>query len=315
MASIRQIRSRLRSISSTKQIMRAMQLVSASKLKRSQGRLMQGREVLGFLDALLQRSLAAADATAARKKAKVTLTGAHPLCRVDADGKTLLVIFTSDTGLCGAYNTNLIAMAEAYLRRDGRSGTDVIYIGKKGHRYFTRRGYAAADAYLDLAGRPNIAKAEAIGKSLIERFLSGQYSSVQLLYAQYLSSMSSKPTVLQWLPIQIGDTKHETRDAGKQAASRVSRPASRQPADEYIFEPSPEQVFQDLLPRWVIAKFQLVMLEAFTSEHSARMIAMKNATDNAEELLRSLTRQRNKIRQASITKEISEIVGTVEALK
>jgi len=170
---------------------------------------------------------------------------------------------------------------------------------------------------VDLAGRPNIAKAEAIGKAIMQRFLSGQVGSVQLLYAQYLSSMSSKPTVLQWLPIALGDKGQETGDKGSASAptSHVSRPMSQKPAEEYIFEPSPEGVFQDLLPRWVIAKFQLVMLEAFTSEHSARMIAMKNATDNAEELLKSLTRQRNKIRQASITKEISEIVGTAEALK
>ena len=316
MASIRQIRSRLRSISSTKQIMRAMQLVSASKLKRSQGRLMQAREVLQFLDGLLERSLSAAEAAASRKKAKISLTAAHPLCRVSQDGPTLLVLFTSDAGLCGAYNTNLIAMAEAYLRRDGRRPTRIIYIGKKGHRYFTKRGFAAADAYLDLAGRPNIAKAEAIGKALMARFLSGECASVQLLYSRYVSSMSSKPAVLQWLPIALGDGGHGTGDMGaSKPKAHVPRPASQKAAEEYIFEPSPRQVFEDLLPRWVVAKFQLVMLEAFTSEHSARMIAMKNATDNAEEILRSLTMQRNKIRQASITKEISEIVGTVEALK
>ena len=319
--------------------MRAMQLVSASKLKRSQGRLMQSREVLGFLDALLQRSLSAAKASSARTHSKKSfLTASHPLCRADENGPTLLVLFTSDTGLCGAYNTNLIQMAEAYLRRafdsaqhavpsqvegrrDGRRPTQIIYIGKKGYRCFTKRGYAAVESYLDLAGRPNITKAEAIGKAIMERFLSGQVGSVQLLYAQYLSSMSSKPTVLQWLPIQLEkDSQVEAqgrRLEGKASGSALHpSPSTLQlRTEEYIFEPSPQAVFEDLLPRWVIAKFQLVMLEAFTSEHSARMIAMKNATDNAEELLKSLTRQRNKIRQASITKEISEIVGTAEALK
>jgi F-type H+-transporting ATPase subunit gamma len=268
---------------------------------------MQGRDMLEFLDGLLQRSLAAAEAAAARSKQKTSLTAAHPLCRADKDGPTLLVLFTSDTGLCGAYNTNLISMTEAYLRQDGRRPNQMVYIGKKGYRYFTKRGFAATDSYLDLAGRPNIAKAETIGKAIMERFLSGQVASVQLLYAQYLSSMSSKPTVLQWLPIKL--------DAAERDAKKAPQPVKAAAADEYIFEPSPKAVFEDLLPRWVVAKFQLVMLEAFTSEHSARMIAMKNATDNAEELLKTLTRQRNKIRQASITKEISEIVGTAEALK
>ena len=286
MASLRHIRGRLRSIQNTKQIMRAMQLVSGSKLKRAQARLLQARSVLGFLDGLLARVLAAAPDLR------------HPLVAV-REGRSALVLFTSDAGLCGSYNANLIQMAEAYLRRDSARATSVIYIGKKGHRYFTKRGYAAAGAHLGLAGRPDLAKADAIGRSLMGAFLSGRVASVQLLYSQFLSSMVYRPTILQWLPITF-----------------APRPASLAPsASEYIFEPSPQRVLEDLLPRWALAKFQLAMLEAFTSEHSARMIAMKNATDNAEELLKSLTTQRNKIRQASITKEISEIVGTAEALK
>ena len=110
--------------------------------------------------------------------------------------------------------------------------------------------------------------------------------------------MTYKPTVQRWLHIEISDKRQATSDTG-----------------EYIFEPTPERVFEDLLPRWALAKFQLILLEAFTSEHSARMVAMKNATDNAEKIITDLTMQRNKIRQASITKEISEIVGTAEALK
>ena len=267
--------------------MRAMQLVSGSKLKRAQSRLFQARAILEFLDGLLQRVLAS------------TTDLDHPLCTPNPDAPETLVMFTSDTGLCGSYNTNLIQLAEATLRRDTHKRTDIVFIGKKGHRYFTKRGYHAHEAYLDLAGRPNLEKAEMIAKKLLERFLSGQTSAVQVLYSRFLSAMSYKPTLVRWLPIQLDAPK------GQQPSTQV----------EYIFEPSPERIFQDLLPRWVVAKFSLMLLEAFTSEHSARMIAMKNATDNAEELLRLLTLQRNKIRQASITKEISEIVGTAEALK
>ncbi|MBI3011007.1 MAG: ATP synthase F1 subunit gamma [Candidatus Omnitrophica bacterium] len=286
MPSLRQVRQRLRSIQGTKQIMRAMQLVSASKLKRVQGRLLQTRSVMGFLDGLLERVLTAAP--------EMT----HPLCRAREGSPSRLVLFTSDAGLCGSYNTNLIQLAESFLRRDTLKGTHVIYIGKKGYRYFTRRGYMAAEAYLDLAGRPNLAKAEAIAQALMSRFLKEEASAVHLLYSQFISSAIYRPTILQWLPISL-----------------APRPSPLAPSLEYIFEPSPERIFEDLLPRWALVKFQLVMLEAFTSEHSARMIAMKNATDNAEELLKALTLQRNKIRQASITKEISEIVGTAEALK
>ena len=288
MASIRQIRGRLRSIQSTKQIMRAMQLVSASKLKRAQGRLVQARSTLEFLDGLLQRVLAATSGLR------------HPLCLASPDAPAALVLFTSDTGLCGSYNTNLIQLADAHLRKDSRQPTQCIYIGKKGHRHFTRRGYPAAESYLDLAGRPNLAKADTIGRALMARFLSGQVSSIQLLYSEFKSAMVYRPAVVQWLPIQLNPlqvTSHKSQET------------------EYLFEPSPQRVFEDLLPRWALATFQRVMLEAFTSEHSARMIAMKNATDNAEEILKSLTMLRNKLRQASITKELSEIVGTAEALK
>ncbi len=308
MASLRQIRSRLRSIGNTKQIMRAMQLVSASKLKRAQNRLVQARSMLDFLDGLLQRLLAQSGGQ-----------WDHPLCARHEGAPSTLVVFTSDAGLCGAYNTNLIQLAEAHLRRDTLRRTALISIGKKGHRYLTKRGFQEAASYLDLAGRPNLAKAEEIGRTLMDRFLSGRTGSVDLLYPQFVSASTCRPTILRWLPIQLDRATQPPvppvapRARHSAATSTVAAPPAA--SVDYIFEPSAPEVLADLLPRWALAKFRLVMLEAFTSEHSARMIAMKNATDNAEELVTALTRTRNKIRQASITKEISEIVGTAEALK
>ena len=305
MASLRQIRQRLRSIQSTKQIMRAMQLVSGSKLKRTQARLLQARAVLEFLDGLRRRFLTASEAPSpahpqAGRGARPPREGwtTHPLCARRDAGPSALVLFTSDAGLCGSYNTALIQLAESHLRRDSLRRTQLIFIGKKGHRFFTKRGYPAAEAYLDLAGRPDLAKAEAIARRLMGRFLSGEFSSIHLLYSRFVSAAAYRPTILQWLPITFSPP------------STVHRPQL-----DYLFEPSPQRVFEDLLPRWALAAFQVVLLEAFTSEHSARMIAMKNATDNAEEILKALTTQRNNVRQASITKELSEIVGTAEALK
>ncbi len=298
MASLRQIRRSIRSIQSTKQIMRAMQLVSGSKFKRAQGRLVQGRQTMEFLDALLQRILA------------TTPDLQHPLAVRHDAAPGALIIITSDTGLAGSYNTNLIQLAEAELRRDTVRQTHVSFIGKRGYRYFTKRGWNARDAYLDLAGRPDLAKIDAIGNTFLDRFLAGDIGSVRLLYAKFVSPTVSRPTIQQWLPIRLAPA---TQPPGY-SATRAKGKFIEYPV-EYIFEPSPERVFEELLPRWTMATFRLVLLEAFTSEHGARMIAMKNATDNAEELLKSLTMQRNKIRQASITKEISEIVGTAEALK
>lgn len=306
MASLRQIRRRIRSIQSTKQIMRAMQLVSGSKFKRAQTRLLQSRQMMGFLDDLLQRVLAAVAQSNRRNRKAGSLQ--HPLMAAREDTPSALLIVTSDTGLAGSYNANLIQLAEAELRRDTAKATQVSYVGKRGARHFTKRGYAAKDAILDLAGRPDVARINAIGKTLMDRFLAGEIGSVRVLYAKFVSAAVSRPTVAQWLPIQLDSM------SGSQTNRSTGQPANR-PTHEYIFEPSPERVFEDLLPRWAIATFRLLLLEAFTSEHGARMIAMKNATDNAEDLLGSLTRQRNKIRQATITRELSEIVGTAEALK
>ena len=286
MASLRILRRRIRSTQNTKQIMRAMQMVSGSKLKRAQQRLLQARETMGFLDGLLARILSA------------TPSLTHPLCATSSASSDALALFTSDAGLCGAYNTNLIHLAESHLRRDRAQSPRMIYVGKKGARHFTTRGYPALEAFLDLAGRPNLETIDAIGRALMARFLSGDVSAVTLLYARFVSAMTSRPVAEPWLPISFS-----IRD------SAFSIPS------EYIFEPSAQRVFDDLLPRWALAKFQLVTLEAFTSEHSARMLAMKNATDNAGQLIDEMILQRNKIRQATITKELSEIVGTVEALR
>jgi F-type H+-transporting ATPase subunit gamma len=267
--------------------MHAMQLVSGSKLKRSQNRLMRFREVAVFLDELVGRLLPSVQSVE------------HPLCGSGKSSISALVLFTSDTGLCGSYNNNLIQFTESYLKRDSLEPANMIYVGKKGHRYFTKRGFSEFESYLGLAGRPDVKKAQEIATSLMGRFLSGEIGSIKLIYSKFLSVTTFKPVVETWLPIQISDKRQVTGDANL----------------EYIFEPSVKEVFDDVLPRWAISKFQIAMLEAFTSEHSARMIAMKNATENAEELLSNLTLQRNKMRQASITKELSEIVGTVEALK
>jgi F-type H+-transporting ATPase subunit gamma len=305
MASLKQIRQRIRSIQSTKQIMRAMQLVSGSKFKRAQSRLVQSRQMMGFLDQLLQRVLAATgQPKQGRKKAALT----HPLMTKRDGLPDALLVVTSDTGLAGSYNTNLISLAEAELRKDTARSTQVSYLGKRGARYFQKRGYQAKDAILDMASRPDIARIDAIGKTLMDRFLAGEIGAVRVLYAKFISPTVSKPTITQWLPISLGA-------ATPQAPRHRGTEARRPEALEYIFEPSPETVFADLLPRWAIATFRLLLLEAFTSEHGARMIAMKNATDNAQGLLSSLTLQRNKIRQATITRELSEIVGTAEALK
>ncbi len=210
MASLRIIRRRLRSIQNTKQIMRAMQLVSASKFKRSQDRLLEVRRLMEFLDGLLQRVLAAIPDLD------------HPLCAT-REAADALVIFTSDAGLCGAYNTNLIHLAEAELRRDTLRPAQCITIGKKGHRHFTKRGHEVAESHIDLAGRPNLRQAREIGQSLMKRFLLGEVSSIKLLYPQFVSSMKNQPVVETWLPIQLATASGRGPANGGNSSTAVSQ--------------------------------------------------------------------------------------------
>jgi F-type H+-transporting ATPase subunit gamma len=301
MPSLRQLRQRLRSIQGTRQIMRAMQLVSGSKLKRAQLRLQRVRQVMDFLGGVLGRLVAATEGDPTR----LNVWTRHPLCERRDEGPSALVLITSDAGLCGAYNANLLHLAASHLARDSARRTHVIYIGKKGHRALTKRGWPALAAYLDLAGRPDLDRVDGIGRWLMEQFLARRVSAIHLLYAKLVSAMASRPTVEPWLPMTVSP----------QNAAHSTQPTAYSPQMRYIVEPSPARMAEELLPRWALAHFQCRLLEAFTSEHSARMLAMKNATDNAEELLKGLTLQRNKVRQAMITKEISEIVGTADALK
>ena len=304
MASLRQIRSQIKSVQSTQQIMRAMEMVSASKLQRAQARLVAARPGFAYLDQLIQRLLAD-DPSKRGASAKAAAAGeSHPLFEQRASrARQALVVITSDTGLCSTYNAHLIVRAERLLEERRRVASDetwhVVPIGKRGARYFAKRGWPLEGGWLELGGRPDPARLRAIGEDLVHRFLSRQIDGLTLAFTRFISPMVYRPTVEPFLPL---------------ARPAVSD-AAREAAVEYIYEPSRQRVLDVALPLWAQTKMLVALLEAFTSEHSARMIAMKNASDNAKEMLETLTMKRNKIRQAAITRELAEIVGTAEALK
>ncbi len=304
MASLRQIRSQLKSIQSTQQIMRAMQMVSASKLQRAHARLFAARPGFAYLDQLIQRLLADDPARRGAPAAKSGVEGLHPLFerRVLRERQTLVVV-TSDTGLCSTYNAHLLTMAERFLEERKRTASgerwQIIPVGKRGARYFAKRGWPVAEGWLELGGRPDPVRLRAIGDTLVQRFLRRELDGLTLAFTTFVSPMVYHPTVESFLPL---------------ARPVVSRDA-REAAVAYIYEPSRQRVLDVALPLWAQTKILVALLEALTSEHSARMIAMKNASDNATEMLDALTMRRNRIRQASITRELAEIVGTAEALK
>jgi F-type H+-transporting ATPase subunit gamma len=286
MASLRDIKRRIGSVQSTQQITKAMQMVAAAKLRRAQQRVEAARPYARKMQEMLE-SLATA---ASDLK--------NPLFDERPARKEALVLFTSDRGLCGSYNANLIRRAALFLKEKGKSGSLLIPVGKKGFDWFKSRPYATGDTFLDWQGNLDFDRVKGITRYLVDLFESEQVDRVHLLYTQFISTVSYRVTFEKFLPIV--PPKQEDATAA---------------ADDYIFEPSPDAIFDQLLPSYAVTKVQTALAEALASEHGARMFAMSNATMNAGEMIERLTLVYNKARQTSITTEMLEIVGGAEALR
>jgi len=221
----------------------------------------------------------------------------HPLFKAREVKTTALVLVTSDRGLAGAYNTNLIRTAEHRLRQASPGSIHLVLVGKKGREYFKRRKYPVLGTYADLPAEVNLDFVRRLTGDLIGWFTEGRVDRVDLLFTQYKSALVRTVQADTFLPVGAAGGA----GAGADATA--------------IFEPDAEAIFSELLPRYATAKLFAAMADALASEHSARMIAMGSARKNAGELVDALTLTRNRLRQATITKEISEIVGGAEALK
>lgn len=287
MATLKAIRKRITSVRNTQQITKAMKMVSAAKLRRAQDAAIAARPYAEKMTELLQN-------VAARVSGE-----AHPLLRVREEKRVLLVLFTSDRGLCGGYNANLIRAAEAFMRNNTGKEIVLSLVGRKGADYFRRRRAAIADRYTGFLASPADEMAAQIGEKLIARFSDGEADAVYILYSRFRSALSQVPTLEKILPVAL-DEKAES---------------SAGPATEYLYEPGVEQLLASLLPRLTDVAIQRALLEAIASEHGARMTAMDSATSNASKMIGTLTLQMNRARQASITRELMEIIGTAEALK
>jgi F-type H+-transporting ATPase subunit gamma len=288
MATLKAIRKRISSVRNTQQITKAMKMVSAAKLRRAQEAAVAARPYAEKMTELLKN-------VAARVSSE-----AHPLLQAREEKKIDLVLFTSDRGLCGGYNANLIRAAEAFIRKTaGQKEVEVTLVGRKGADHFRRRRAAIVDRYINILATPADELAAAIGAKLIARFMNGETDAVYILYSHFRSALSQVPTLEKLLPVALDE----------------NREAEPQQLTEYLYEPGIEQLLASLLPRITDVAMQRALLEATASEHGARMTAMDSATSNAAKMIGSLTLQMNRARQASITRELMEIVGTAEALK
>jgi F-type H+-transporting ATPase subunit gamma len=288
MATLKVIRKRISSVRNTQQITKAMKMVSAAKLRRAQDAAVQARPYAEKMAELL------------RNVASRVSSGAHPLLQSREEKKIHLVVFTSDRGLCGGYNANLIRAAEAFMReRAGEKEIQLTLVGRKGAEYFRRRRANIAERYTDFLYKAPEELAAEIAQKLTGRFVNGEADAVYILYSRFRSALSQVPTLEKLLPVALAATGEENAEQ----------------QTEYLYEPGIQQLLASLLPCIVDVTMQRALLEATASEHGARMTAMDSASSNAAKMIGSLTLQMNRARQASITRELMEIVGTAEALK
>ena len=287
MASLKDLRRRIRATKSMQQIFKAMEMVAAAKLRRAQQRAQSASPYAAKISAMLANlSGAAAELE-------------HPLFKVREVRTTALVLITADRGFAGAYNTAILRVAEQRLKSAPRGSIQCVVVGRKGRDYLRRRGYPVMAAHTDLPGEASLDLARRITNDLTERFIAGEVDRVEILYTHFVNAIVRRVLTATFLPIGTGIG---SGDATSSAAGSA------------IFEPNAESIFAELLPRYATAMLYASMADALASEHSARMVAMGSARKNAGELVDSLTLTRNRMRQAAITREISELVGGAEAL-
>jgi len=291
MASTRDIRRRIKSVKNTSQITRAMQMVAASKMRKAQQSALNGRPYARLMNEVLSEVTSlAGDFT-------------HPLMEKREVRKRGVIIVSTDKGLCGALNTNLLREAAKFEKQT----TIYITAGRKASTFIarTKRQLAAEFTYKDA---PLFSEARAISRFARDLFIKGEVDQVDVLFTHFISTLSQKPESVQLLPV----TEIKLVTAVVQAQGESEKYVKG--ATEYLFEPSPAQVLGELLPHYLNYLIFQILLEAKASEHSARMVAMKNATDNANQLIKDLTLEYNKLRQANITRELLEIASAQMAV-
>lgn len=288
MATLQDVRRKIGAVKKTQQITKAMNMVAAAKLRGAQTRMENFRPYAGKFLEVINNLAPRIDPES------FPLMAQRPVKKVE------LISLTADRGLCGSFNVNLINNAEKFIRAKRSEPLDVslVSVGKKGADYFRRRNVEVRSRYVDVFNSFDMTTAAGIGRDVINHFLSGGSDEVYILYGEFINMAVQRPHLLRLLPIAPMEAKGE-------AAKGL----------EYIYEPSVEGIFQDLLPRYVNVQIYRGLLENAASEQAARMTAMDNATRNCKDLINSLTMVYNKARQGAITKELMDIVGGAEALK
>jgi len=299
MPALNEVKNRIRSVKNISQITRALEAVSASRVRKAQARVMASRAFAEKAWEILVNVQSASKGSAP-----------HPLLTTRTEvNKVMVVLITSDRGLAGSYNTNILRVADRFAERFGKP-VQYVTVGRKGRDSMMRRGENVVAEFSDLPAEPTIADIRPIARLAIDAFLSGEVDEVLIAYTDFVNMLTQRPVILGWLPLTPDTTANQV------AAEYVKDvPDVSGGSQDYEYEPSPAAVIDEIVPRFTELQLYQALLESIASEHAARMAAMRNATDNASQLVDDLTLEYNKARQAAITNEILDIVGGANALQ
>ncbi len=283
MANLKDIRKRIGTIESIKQVTRAMKLVAAAKLRRAQSNMEQARPYAVRINGVLNQLLPDIDRTS------------HDLLTMRPARQKAFIILTSDRGLCGSFNTNILRQAENIIKTAGKESSKLICIGRKGYEYFSKRGYDVVEHYADFWSELDFSHATTMARAVTARYLAGEYDDVRVIFNEFKNVAQQKIVEYHYLPLVLEDEAEEV-------------------GIDFLFEPSKDEVVKSLVPRHLNIQMWRFLLESNASEQAARMTSMEAATNNAGDLIDSLRLEYNKARQAAITTEILEVVSGAEAL-
>jgi F-type H+-transporting ATPase subunit gamma len=292
MPTLREIRQRLKAIQNTKKITSAMKMVAAAKLRKVQDRMLNFRPYATRMETVLS------------DLAKVAEREIHPLLALRPRKTVEVLVVTSDKGLCGAFNANILRASSKYIAGLKGEGIEVSLniVGRKARDYFRRRNIPARKTWIGLSGRVTYTDAQEIAKDLSESYISETIDEVVVIFNEFKSMIAQNITTLKLLP--VGTIEPEGGEAKEPSIY-----------GDYMYEPTRQAIFETLLPKYIEIQIYRALLESSAAEEAARMTAMENATKNCSEMIDKVTLLANKVRQASITKELMDVVGGVEALK
>ena len=294
MATLREIRGRIVGIKSTQKITQAMKMVAAAKLRRAQDNIISARPYAKKMDELTHNLITKVNPEY------------NPLLAERAVKRILIIVVTSDRGMCGAFNTNIIKKAvelidNNYSELYKNNNIELLCIGKKGYQFFSKRNYTIYKSYINIFSRLEYSIAKDISNSLIESFISQKFDKIEVVYNEFKSVIQQNLLVEQLLPFEKPIIKKEE----KHIKSLV----------DFIYEPNPKEIINEIIPKHINTKIWRILLESYAAEEGSRMTAMDNANENAKEMISELNLQFNKARQASITTEILEIISGANALQ